>query len=46
MDEACMRAIRNAYNTVVGKLKTRGHFGDLGTDGRVLLKINLKKQGL
>jgi hypothetical protein len=33
-----MREIRNAYKFVVGKPKGRDQLGDLGIDGRIILK--------
>jgi uncharacterized sporulation protein YeaH/YhbH (DUF444 family) len=35
---------RNAYKHLVGKLKERNHFEDLGVDGRMTLKRTLNKQ--
>jgi hypothetical protein len=33
-----MREMKNAYKILVGKLKGRDHLGDLGVDGRILVK--------
>jgi len=38
------RAMRNTYKILVGNLEKRDHFGDLGVDGRILLKWVLQKQ--
>jgi hypothetical protein len=35
---------RNVYKYLVGKLKERNHFEDLGVDGRMTLKRTLSKQ--
>jgi hypothetical protein len=33
----------NSHNILVGKLKSRDHFGNLGVDVRIILKWILKK---
>jgi hypothetical protein len=35
---AHMRDMRNAYNILVEKHKREVHLGDLGVDGRIILK--------
>jgi hypothetical protein len=34
---------RGAYRVLVGNLRERGHLEDLGTDGRIILKLIFKK---
>ena len=34
---------RSAYKAMEGNLKARGHWEDIGTDGRITLKCILKK---
>jgi hypothetical protein len=41
---ACMEDMRNVYKILYGKLD-RKHLGDLGVDGRILLKLILKEIG-
>jgi hypothetical protein len=35
--------MRDSYRILVGNLKGRDHLGDLGIDGRIILKWILKK---
>jgi len=37
--------LRNAFATVVGKLKGRDHAGNLDVDGRIILEWILGKEG-
>jgi hypothetical protein len=39
---ACMVGMRNEYNVLVGKYQERCQFGDLGVDGRIILKWSIK----
>jgi hypothetical protein len=39
-----MREIRNTYKILVGKLKGRDHFGDIGLAGNIILRRIFKKQ--
>jgi hypothetical protein len=38
-----LRYVSNAYNTLVGNLKGRGHLEDLGADGNIILEWMLGK---
>jgi hypothetical protein len=40
-----IRHLRNAFATVVGKLKGRDHAGNLDVDGRIILEWILGKEG-
>jgi len=42
---ARMGEMRNAYKISVGKPDETGHSGELGVDGKVILKWFLQKQG-
>jgi len=45
-DVACMGENRSSYRVSVGKPSERGHWKDLGVDGRVILKlISMKLYG-
>jgi hypothetical protein len=35
--------MRNAYKILVGKPSGQDHLRDLGTDGRIILKMNLNR---
>jgi hypothetical protein len=41
-----MEEIRNAYKILVGKLERKGHLGNLGVYGKVVLKWILEKRGV
>jgi len=38
-----MRELRNAYKILIGNPEGRDHLGELGVDGRIILKWILKK---
>jgi hypothetical protein len=40
---ACMTEMRNVYNKILVEKPERDHLGDLGTDGRIILRRILKK---
>jgi hypothetical protein len=41
-----MGEMRNLYKIVVGKPEDKNHSEDLGVDGRIVFKINLREMGL
>ena len=43
MGKACSTYGRGAYRFLLGNLRERGHFEDLGIDGRIILKCILQK---
>jgi hypothetical protein len=38
-----MRELRNAYKILIGNPEGRDHLGELGVDGRIILKWILKE---
>jgi hypothetical protein len=42
---ACVEEIRNTYRILVRKPEGKKHLEDLRTDGRIILKLILKRQG-
>jgi hypothetical protein len=41
-----VRNIRNTHNILVGKPQGKHRFGDLDVDGRIILKVDIKKYGV
>jgi hypothetical protein len=42
---ACKRETRNAHNILVGKPEGKSHSEDLGVDGKIIIRTDLRKTG-
>jgi hypothetical protein len=42
----CVEEIRNVYKSLIGNLKGRHHFEELGPDGGTILNCIVNKQGI
>jgi hypothetical protein len=41
-----MRSLREAYRILVANVREKATLEDLGTDGRIILKLYVKKRGV
>jgi hypothetical protein len=41
----CMREMRNMFRILIGKTEGKNHLEDIGIDGRIILKRDIREMG-